>query len=156
MKKIVIALDYDPTAQLVANAGLLLAKATHAEITLLHVIGAPHFYSSPDYSPIMGFSGFRDMDYMQADIDDRLRETAQGFLSAVKEQLADAAIQIVVKEGDVADSILQFAGDSLTDVIVIGSHSRRWVDTILMGSVTEKVLRHTAIPLYIVPTKQKK
>jgi nucleotide-binding universal stress UspA family protein len=41
------------------------------------------------------------------------------------------------------------------DVIVIGSHSRKWLENIVMGSVTEKVLHHTSIPLLIVPTKKR-
>jgi nucleotide-binding universal stress UspA family protein len=40
------------------------------------------------------------------------------------------------------------------DVIVIGSHSRKWLENIVMGSVTEKVLHHTSIPLLIVPTRK--
>jgi nucleotide-binding universal stress UspA family protein len=35
----------------------------------------------------------------------------------------------------------------------MGSHSRRWLEKILMGSVTETVLHKTTIPLFIVPTK---
>lgn len=53
-----------------------------------------------------------------------------------------------------AKSILKTAKDLHTDIIVMGSHSRRWLEEILMGSVTEKVLQLTAIPLFIVPTKK--
>jgi len=38
----------------------------------------------------------------------------------------------------------------------MGSHSRKWLENILIGSVDEKVLHHTTIPLFIVPTKPKK
>ena len=57
MKKVLIALDYDPTAQKVAETGNLLAGSMNAEVILLHVISDPVYYSSMDYSPIMGFSG---------------------------------------------------------------------------------------------------
>jgi nucleotide-binding universal stress UspA family protein len=36
----------------------------------------------------------------------------------------------------------------------MGSHSRKWLEKIVMGSVTEKVLNQTSIPLFIVPTKK--
>jgi len=42
------------------------------------------------------------------------------------------------------------------DIIVMGSHSRRWFDEILMGSVTETVLHNTSVPLFIIPTKKQK
>jgi nucleotide-binding universal stress UspA family protein len=37
------------------------------------------------------------------------------------------------------------------DVIVMGSHSRRGLEKILMGSVAEKVLRNSTLPLFIIP-----
>jgi len=40
------------------------------------------------------------------------------------------------------------------DFIVLGSHSRKWLENIVMGSVTENVLRKTSIPLLIIPTKK--
>jgi nucleotide-binding universal stress UspA family protein len=49
--------------------------------------------------------------------------------------------------------ILKTAGQMQADLIVIGTHSRRWLDQILMGSVTEKVLHNTNVPLFIIPTK---
>jgi len=38
----------------------------------------------------------------------------------------------------------------------MGSHSRRWLDEILMGSVTEEVLHHATVPLFIIPTHHAK
>ena len=61
MKKILIALDYDPTAQKVAETGHKLAKAMKAQTYLLHVVSDSTYYSSPNYSPIMGFEGFSNM-----------------------------------------------------------------------------------------------
>jgi len=48
MKKVLIALDYNPTAQKVAEVGFSMAKSMNAEITLLHVITDPVFYRHPD------------------------------------------------------------------------------------------------------------
>ena len=45
LKKILIALDYDPTAKKVAEAGYTLAVAMNAEVTLLHVISDPVYYA---------------------------------------------------------------------------------------------------------------
>jgi len=36
----------------------------------------------------------------------------------------------------------------------LGTHSQRWLENIIMGSVAEKVLHHTKIPLLIIPTKK--
>lgn len=154
MKKVLIALDYNPTAQKVAEVGYLLAKTMGAEVILLHVISDPVYYSSSGYSPIMGFEGFLDMGPMLLDSVDGLKKASQHFLNKSKRHLGDNTIQTVVKDGDFAESILKTAKDLHVDIIVMGSHSRRWLDEILMGSVTEKVLHHTTVPLFIIPTKK--
>jgi nucleotide-binding universal stress UspA family protein len=156
MKKILIALDYDPTAQKVAEAGYSLAKAMNAEVTLLHVISNPVYYSTREYSPIMGFEGFMAMGPLESVSVDGLKNASLQYLEKTKQHLGDKTVQTLVKEGDFADSILKTAKEIHTDIIVMGSHSRRWLEEILMGSVTEKVLRHSSIPVFIIPTKQKK
>src|SRR5450759_1705127 len=156
MKKVLIALDYNPTAQKVAEVGFSMAKAMNAEVILLHVISDPVYYSSAEYSPIMGFTGYMDMGPLQLDSIDGLKKASQQFLDKSKQHLGDKTIQTLVKEGDFAESILKTAKDMHVDVIVMGSHSRKWLENILMGSVTEKVLHHTTIPLFIIPTKQNK
>ena len=156
MKKVLIALDYNPTAQKIAEVGFSLAKAMKAEVILLHVISDPVYYSSTEYSPIMGFSGFMETGQLQLDNVDSLKKASLHFLEKSKHHLGDATIQTLVKEGELAESILETAKDLHIDIIVIGSHSRRWLEEILIGRVAEKVLHHTSIPLFIIPTKQKK
>jgi len=65
MKKILIALDYDPTAQKVAEQGYTLAKAMGAEVILMHVVNDHIYYTTTDFSPIMGYGGFMDIDKFQ-------------------------------------------------------------------------------------------
>lgn len=156
MKKVLIALDYNPTAQKVAETGFALAKAMGAEAILLHVISDVVYYSSTDYSPIMGFNGYMDMGPLQFDSPDGLKKASQHYLDKSKHHLGDENLQTIIKDGDFADSILQTAKELHADIIVMGSHSRKWLEEILMGSVTEKVLHHTAIPLFIVPTRRHK
>lgn len=153
-KKVLIALDYDPTAQKVAETGFAIAKAMNAEVNLLHVISDPVYYSSTEYSPIMGFTGYGVIGPLQLENVDGLKKASQYFLDKTKHHLGDKAIKTLVKEGDFAEAILEAAKDLKIDIIIMGSHSHRWLEEILMGSVTEKVLRHTTIPLFIVPTKK--
>jgi nucleotide-binding universal stress UspA family protein len=156
MNKVLIALDYNPTAQKVAETGYLMAKSMNAKVVLLHVITDPVFYSTEGYSPIMGFSGYMDMAPVQLNSVEELKNASLKYLDKSKHHLGDKTIQTLVKEGDFADTILQTAKEVNADIIVVGSHSRKWLENIVMGSVTEKVLHHTSIPLFIVPTRQKK
>jgi nucleotide-binding universal stress UspA family protein len=154
MKRILIALDYDPTAQRVAEIGHALGKALRAEIVLMHVISKALHYAALEY-PVMGFGGYMNIDPNQLDrIDDQLKQNLKDFLDQTKKHLSDKSIQTLVTEGDPAESIIEIAKAASADIIVMGSHSRKWLEQIVMGSVTEKVLRHTTIPMFIVPTKK--
>lgn len=153
MKKILIALDYDPTAQKVAETGHKLAKAMKARTILLHVISDATYYSSLNYSPIMGFGGFSSIDTIQTETAEELKKVAQNYLDKSKQHLGDEKIQIVVRSGDFGETILKTATDLNVDIIVMGTHSRRGLKKILVGSVAENVLHHSLIPLFIIPTR---
>ena len=153
-QKVLIALDYDPTAQKVAEVGYSLAIAMHAQAILLHIISDPLYYYSTEYSPIMGLTDSLQMGSLQLDNIEGLRKASQHFLDKTKHHLGDEAILTEVKEGELADTILTAAKELHADIIVMGSHSRKWLENIIMGSVTEEVLHHTTRPLFIVPTKK--
>ena len=56
-----------------------------------------------------------------------------------------------MKEGDYAENILKTAKEIKADIIVMGTHSRKGLDKVLLGSIAEKVLHHANIPLFIIP-----
>ena len=152
IKKVLIALDYNPTAQNVAEAGFSLAKSLNAEATLLHVIADPVFYSTPGYSPIMGFNGYVAVSPTVLNSADGLKQASLQYLDKTRQHLGDKTILTLVKEGDFADTILKTAKELHSDIIVLGSHSQKWLENIVMGSVTEKVMDQSSIPLFIIPT----
>jgi len=149
-----IALDYDPSSVKVAEKGVALAKTMGAKIILMHVLSEPVYYSSLEYSPIVGFNDSMTMGTFRTDTIEGLKEAAQHFLDKTKHHLADETIQTILKEGETADSILEAAKSLHADIIVLGTHSRKWLENILMGSVTENVLKNSTLPLFIIPTKK--
>lgn len=155
-KKVLIALDYDTSAQKVANLGFEIANSMQAEITLMHVLADVNYYSSTAFSPIIGFMGFNETDIASFAKEDGLKDATTNYLSKVKQKLGDEKIKIVIREGDFSNEILEEAQKLHADFIVMGSHSRSWLNDILMGSVVEKVFKNTQIPLIIVPIKDKK
>ena len=151
VKKIVIALDYDPSAEKIAEAGYALAKAMDASVILVHVLEPPTYYSNLDYSPIMGYGGFNSS---AAFIDQESLVRAAGeFLEQSNKHLGDGRVTTKVLEGDCAEAILAAAKALEADVIVLGTHGRRGLDKLLMGSVAEKVIHHCDVPVFIIPSK---
>lgn len=153
MKNVLIAIDYDPTAQKVAELGFEFASKLKAHVSLLHVVSNEVYYSSRAYSPIMGFTGFVPVEAMDVEQGARLKEAAQSYLEKTRNHLGEMSIETIVIEGDFAESIIETAKNINADVIVIGSHSRRWLEKIVMGSVTEQVLKNSKIPVLIIPTR---
>lgn len=154
MKKVLIALDYDPSAQKIAESGYALAQSMNAEITLLHVVSEPNYYATVGISPITGLDDQLNVMPLTFDSMDDLKAEAHKYLNRIKAHLGGTSIHTSVQEGEAEDAILGTAKSMNADIIVLGSHSRRWIENILMGSVAEKVLKNTKVPLYIVPLKK--
>ena len=150
-KKVLIALDFDPTAQKVAEVGYSFAKSLDAEVTLLHVIVDPIYYSSIESFPLIGYTGSLISPFQVLNSEEAKKESGL-FLDKIKIHLGDDSIHTIIREGDFADLILMTADEIQADTIVMGTHSRRWLEAIIMGSVAEQVLHHTTIPLFIIPT----
>lgn len=147
IRKVLIAMDYDVTSQKVAEAGYALAQAMNAETILLHVVSElPFYYSAYNYAHEFSV----DID-MLAD----LKKSTQKFLDKAKKHLGDDdSIKTVLENGEVAETILRTATEMKADIIVMGSHSRKWLEDILIGSEAQDVLKKSHIPLLIIPTKK--
>jgi nucleotide-binding universal stress UspA family protein len=59
-----------------------------------------------------------------------------------------------VEEGKPYETILKVASEWAADLIIIGTHGRTGLSHLLMGSVAENVVRHSEIPVMIIPSKQ--
>lgn len=82
----------------------------------------------------------------------RLHSEAQVELQwfADKHRHGDPRPQCVVQDGSVTDTILSFAGAQSVDLIVMGTHGLRGIDRLMLGSVTERVLRRARCPVLAV------
>lgn len=150
-KKVLIALDDNETAIKMAEIGHGLAKSLNARTVLLHVITDTTYYSSLNYSPIVGF-GYGS-NAVQTDTVEVVRSLAKNYLYQFRERLGDNKIETVVETGDFADMILHTAKRLNVDIIVMGAHGRHGLQKILLESAAEKVLNDSLIPLFIIPTK---
>ncbi len=155
MKKILIALDYSPSAQSVAEVGYNLAQATHGEVLLIHIVADINYYSSMAYSPIMGFSGYTFPD-IALDVVNDLEAESLRFLNESKKHLGGENIEVKVVDGETGPAILKAAKDYGADVIVMGSHGRSGLGKLIMGSVAENVMHNSEVPLLIVPIRSNK
>ncbi len=149
--RVLIAISYDSTAQIVAEAGFSFAKTLGAEVILMHVLFDPLSYSTKKHIRIMGFVGHKETDQWELDSVVGLKKVTQLFLETIKLHLGDNTIQSLVTEGDRAESILLTAKDLHADIIVMGSRSQKGLENTATTNLTEEVLHDTSIPIFIIP-----
>ena len=149
MKKLLIAIDTSPSAEEIAKIGYRLGQDIKAEVTLVHVVNDFEYYNF-DYDPIMGYKGY--LVDASVKVMTELKTEANVYLNHVKVHLGDSSIKTHVLNGITYEKILDFANSNNFKMIVLGTHSHSTLDNILMGNVTVKIVKHSKIPLLIIPT----
>ena len=140
MKKILIAIDEGPTSEKVAEAGKQLGKELNAELALLSVVNTEFLVTDGGVTP-------QEMaQLIKNDYAEKQKMLAESVFKGTK-------IWTFVEQGNPYEIILKVADEWGADIIVLGTHGRTGLKHLLMGSIAEKVTRHSTKPLYIVPSK---
>jgi nucleotide-binding universal stress UspA family protein len=167
MKKILVPLDFSPAVGRVLEVARELAQAFAAEVHLIHVRGAvaelPIFPAAT-----AGYPGFgvleivptRTVPMATADVPsgEAVRREHSRKLLQRQEELTHAGLKVTTHEptGSVVEEILKTADAIAADLIVMGSHGHGSVYNLLVGSVTEGVLKISKRPVLLVPTATKR
>ena len=149
MRKVLIAIDYNPCAKKVAESGFKYASAMNAKICIVHAIRDIAYYSM-EYLPVMGFEGFSS-DCVFKNVEQQQNE-AKRFLAAVTDYLGSTNIETKVLDGKASETILEFAKEWHADMIVMGSQSHNGLEKLIMGDVVATVVKNAQIPILIVPS----
>jgi len=138
--KIIVPLDGSRLAEQAIEPALALAKEVNGEIVLVQ---AP-ISESVVYESQMAYSGV----WVDPSPEDAYRE-AREYLADMQEKIKhpNVIVRRLVLEGDVAGSIVDVAAEEKADLIVMSTHGRSGLDRLLLGSVTERVLRHAPCPV---------
>ncbi|MGB7951616.1 MAG: universal stress protein [Candidatus Binatia bacterium] len=143
-KKVVVPLDGSPMAETVLPYAVDLAQRLGLAIELARVYDVP----------LTSYTGV-DAPYIpnQSKLRDRVREEAGAYLEAKVNQLhADGVDKVssVLLVGSGADEIIDLAHSTPDNLIAMCTHGRSGVRRWALGSVTEKVVRHSGDPVLIV------
>jgi nucleotide-binding universal stress UspA family protein len=139
---ILFATDGSPASQVAADACMRFAAQVRARVTILHVISNVHVYS---YEP-----GFTEPAH------DTLRrnheELARKCIESVEAIARNAQVtfeSVVLHADEPSEAIVATARDKGCDLIAMASHGRRGIRAVLLGSQTQKVLTHSALPVLV-------
>lgn len=143
LKDIIVPLDGSPLAEQVLPHAIALSKGLRAGITLLRAITP-----SAEY--------FLDMDYLPVNYDSlnqELEESAKQYLEKMKvqvSQLGVSKVQTVLVHGNAAGAINDYARGIPNNAIAMTSHGRSGVGRWVLGSVADRVIRHSEDPVLLV------
>lgn len=144
-RRILVPIDGSPAARRAIKRAVRLAREQKA-----HVTG---FYAGPAWTPhVYGDSiltGLVTRD-QHANI---VRNMANGYFKVLEREAAAAGVpcRCVHTMGDFPfEEIIKIATRYRNDLIVMGSHGRRGIAKLLLGSQTAKVLAHSKVPVLVV------
>ena len=140
VKKILIAIDDGSISEKVALNGFQLGKQLNAEMALVSIT---------DTSLMRNADGVTQEE-MEDTAKGELRKNQQALIAKV---FKDFKVSTFVEDGKPSEMILKVADEWEADLIVLGTHGRTGLKHLLMGSVAERVMRHSLKPLVIIPAK---
>lgn len=147
IKTILWPTDISSTPQTVIDAVVALAKQFHAKIHVLHAI-APVPILPASASAIDAISHF-DVNRYENELILSTEKSLSAIIDTHIPRTVESEPHIAV--GHPRDAILDFVQNNEVDVIVMATHGRSGIDRLLIGSVAESAIRHSPVPLFIIP-----
>ena len=145
-KKIMVATDGSSTSMRAAEIAVELARISGGSVRAIYVVDIYRLARLPGYTAFPSLSGqlmelmLREGELATAEAEDMACKTSVPF-------------DRIIAQGDPSEEILKRSRDSGSDLLVMGRIGRSGLEKILLGSVAEKVVRHSRIPVLIIPTR---
>lgn len=134
--------DFSNASQHALDAGIELARTLGGRVRIVHCYGLPTYFALPELALIPS------EEYAL-----KVSTAHQDKLDALLARYRDAGVpmEAVLRVGAPADEILSEAEACDAAMVVIGSRGHGSVSKLLLGSVTERVLRRATRPVLVVP-----
>jgi nucleotide-binding universal stress UspA family protein len=142
-QRILVPVDGSPTSNAGLEEAIKLAELTGASVRVLHVVDETPFLTSGD-----GFA-------VTADIFTIMKEAGQAVLEAARVRVDAAGIPVDAALFDslsarLSDRVAEQVKEWGAELIVLGTHGRRGVGRMLLGSDAEQILRTATVPVLLV------
>lgn len=141
---ILVAVDLSETNTGIIKKALSFAKQMQAKVSLVYIISMYVDYLHSDMSLLPT---------QWDEIYDAQKKQAEKELLKIKEANNALEIQIHAAIGNPKFDIIDYSIETKADYIVMGTHGRTGITHVLMGSTAEYVVRHSTIPVLIIPNK---
>ena len=143
-KRILVPIDGSPTSSRGLREAIGFAKAQKARLQLVHVVDVHN-------AMLAGMASGDTVQDLAAALTQRGRRIlAAAAATASKAGLASDAVLLESLTGPAAEPIVRQARKWRADLIVIGTHGRRGLKRLVMGSDAEQIVRNAPVPVMLV------
>jgi len=150
ISKILIAVDESKYSEHAAEYGFELAQFYKAEVGLVNIV-EPLIVPAAGADTITG-AVFEPPVVADPELINIQKEASESIIDRAGKRFAgDLKVTHFSEYGSKAEGILKCSNEFNADLIVIGTHSRSGLDRLLMGSIAEDIVRHSAVPVLVVP-----
>lgn len=139
LKKILFAFEAAKISDEIAPWVELLGERFGAEVQLLHVVPEMDYFHTP-YSPSP----------QRLDNEEDLKRRAHALISKFCAERLDVQIKIAVQVGRPVEAILEHIKTEEISLVVVGTHGRSGLDRMIFGSVTDRLLRLSPVPVLCI------
>ena len=154
IKKILAPTDLSSFSAIGVRYACNLARALGAEVLLAHAVSTSEFrsHASGLKIPASGAEAESPIGNLVEHPKELLRQFCGRHLADVS---SDLNLEQIVDMGDAHTLIVNWAKDKSADIIVMSTHGRSGLPRIILGSVTEKVLRSASCPVLAIPSHER-
>lgn len=139
-ERIMIATDGSKHSERAAEVGVELARLSGGATTVVYVADTGRLSHLPED---MALASIRDLLIKEG-------EDATDYIEEMAKKAGVGCTKMVI-EGNPGEEIIRSSVESGVDVVVMGSVGRTGLDKFLLGSVAEKVVRNSKVPVLTVP-----
>jgi len=148
-QRILVPVDGSPTSARGLQEAITLAKLTGGRIRLLHVVD--------DMPALMTLDGYGAL---AGDLLGVMRDAGQKILDEARERVQASGVPVETAlfeslEGRLCERVVQQIEEWKADLVVLGTHGRRGVRRLVLGSDAEQVLRTATVPVLLVHGSEK-
>jgi nucleotide-binding universal stress UspA family protein len=139
-QKILVPMDFEPTSHAALEHALALARKFDAEVVIMHAFDVP----------VITYPGapLAHMIDVTADVEKSSKQWLDGVVAEARG--AYPRVTGRLRQGLASHEILAVAAEENADLIVMETHGRRGVAHAFLGSVAEKVVRTSPVPVMTV------
>lgn len=153
IKKILYCTRIGPNSAYIYRHAMALAEKFDASITAIHVMEPLTPDLEARINAYIGPDSIHDVvEHEEEEAAARIKKHLNNFCMQLgeKNSCSMRVEKIIVAEGHPADEIVKQSVAMGADVIVIGAHAQSSIMDTLLGSTTQKVIRKSSIPVYVV------